>query len=115
MKKRIQHYLKYYNEITQPENLDSISENDRKNLQKECLVQIGFFQHERLVHLIVTVLFSILFVATGMLCLYINRMELFILTGLFLVLLVPYIFHYYRLENGVQRLYEYYDVLSGMK
>ena len=31
---------------------------------------------------------------------------------LFLVLLIPYIFHYYRLENGVQKLYEYYDKLN---
>ena len=28
---------------------------------------------------------------------------------MFFVLLIPYIRHYYILENGVQRLYEYYD------
>ena len=32
-----------------------------------------------------------------------------VLALLLLVLFVPYIFHYYRLENGVQKLYRFYD------
>ena len=34
---------------------------------------------------------------------------LLVLTLLFLVLLVPYIMHYYTLENEVQKMYTQYD------
>jgi hypothetical protein len=34
-----------------------------------------------------------------------------ILTGLFFILLVPYIFHYHFLENSVQEMYKQYDKL----
>ena len=33
----------------------------------------------------------------------------FVLAGMFTILLVPYILHYYTLENEVQKLYEQYD------
>ncbi|NLA43621.1 hypothetical protein GX865_05780 [Candidatus Saccharibacteria bacterium] len=32
---------------------------------------------------------------------------------LFLALLIPYIVHYYHLENGVQRLYSLYDEIAA--
>ena len=37
------------------------------------------------------------------------------LAALFFVLLVPYIKHYFGLENGVQRLYDLYAELEKMK
>ena len=37
---------------------------------------------------------------------------MFALTVLLLILLIPYIRHYYILENGVQKLYTYYDRLT---
>jgi hypothetical protein len=36
---------------------------------------------------------------------------LLVLLALFLVLLVPYIMHYYLLENSVQKMYRQYDKL----
>ena len=69
---------------------------------------IIFFQHERLVHLIVTffvgiamVLFFIGFIIT-------ENVYVFILFSILLCLFIPYIFHYYYLENNVQKLYDYY-------
>lgn len=69
---------------------------------------ILFFQHERLVHLIVTffvgiamVLFFVGFVIT-------SNLLIFVLFALLLCLFIPYIFHYYYLENNVQKLYDYY-------
>ncbi|MFC1609788.1 hypothetical protein ACFL6C_02410 [Myxococcota bacterium] len=67
--------------------------------------QIRYMQHERLVHLIVT-----LFVATfWLLSLGFVSFEQtwagLAVTMLLLVLLVAYVIHYYRLENGVQRCY----------
>ncbi len=78
----------------------------------ELLVQIGFFQHERLVHLIVTVLFALM---TILVFLY-TMLEFSVWAGvlllLLLALLIPYIKHYYLLENGTQKLYQYYDKLE---
>ncbi len=79
--------------------------------KKELLIQIEFFQHERLIHLIVTVLFAVLTVITLLANLFLQEPLLLVLSLLFLVLLIPYIRHYYLLENGVQKLYEYYDAL----
>ncbi len=111
MEKRLKHYLEFYKNLSQknlsPEEVESIS--------KEMLIQIGFFQHERLIHLIVTVLFAILTVMTLFACLLIIQPVLFALELLLLVLLVPYIRHYYILENGTQQLYEYYDEIRAKK
>lgn len=80
--------------------------------REDLLVQIRFFQHERLVHLIVTVTFAILTVLSLLGCVFSPQPSLFALVILLLVLLVPYIRHYYILENGVQMLYVYYDNLG---
>lgn len=67
---------------------------------------IEFFQHERLVHLIVTMTFALLTVIS--LGLAFSEPHMIPLFALFLVLEVPYIFHYYKLENGVQKLQRLY-------
>ena len=63
------------------------------------------FQHERLVHLLVT-LFVALFalLAIGWLLLQ-PSLAAGALAALLLVLTAAYVLHYFRLENGVQRLY----------
>jgi hypothetical protein len=66
---------------------------------------IKFMQHERLIHLLVTLAFGIKFVVVMIFSLIYPRMILFVVDGLLLVLLVPYIFHYFKLENGVQKMY----------
>lgn len=70
---------------------------------EEHLVQIGFFQHERLIHLIVTVTFAVITVLSLFAPLLTGIMTLYGFTMLLLVLLVPYIFHYYTLENETQK------------
>ena len=55
MKKRIINYrLKIDNLLANP---DKISKEEWKKILQEHLTQIAFFQHERFVHLIVTVTF----------------------------------------------------------
>ena len=70
---------------------------------------IAFFQHERLIHLIVTVLFALCTVMTFIAIAVWQVMILIPLAIAFLVLLVPYIKHYYFLENQTQLLYKDYD------
>ena len=73
---------------------------------------LPYFQHERLIHLIVTVLFGLATVITIPAYLILREPALLVLGGLFLCLLFPYIVHYFHLENGVQQLYLYYNQLE---
>lgn len=90
---------------------------DWERICREHLVQIGFFQHERLVHLIVTVIFALFAVLSAGLAFLLMTLEtegagsLLLVMTAFLVLLVPYVRHYYILENEVQKMYGQYDAL----
>ncbi len=105
MEKRLKDYLAWMEEL----NPEDFSLQEKEKLRQEVLVQIQFFQHERLIHLIVTVTFAILTVMSVLGFVATAQIGLLVLTGMLLVLLVPYIRHYYILENGVQKLYQYYD------
>ncbi len=109
MEKRLKDYLAYVEGLLYGIPL---TKSEKKKIRKEMLIQIGFFQHERLIHLVVTVTFAILTFIALMASLYFQMIALYILTGLLVVLLVPYVRHYYILENGVQRLYEQYDQIN---
>ncbi|MCR5201943.1 MAG: hypothetical protein K6D02_02455 [Lachnospiraceae bacterium] len=105
MKERI---LNYYNHI------DGILKSGEyeygwENLLEEHKTQIAYFQHERLIHLIVTVLFALAtFMALIGLACSSNLWFAAILVPL-IVLLIPYIGHYYLLENTTQKMYDQYD------
>ncbi|MBP9997431.1 MAG: hypothetical protein KBT19_09250 [Lachnospiraceae bacterium] len=80
-----------------------------QRLLDEHLIQIGFFQHERLIHLLVTLTFAILTVASVLTIIVTQYYPLAALTVLLMILLIPYISHYYLLENEVQKMYAQYD------
>jgi hypothetical protein len=113
MKKRILTYRKYIDFL-----LASDKQSDWKYIKQEHITQVAFFQHERLVHLIVTVTFAVLELLT--VCAYVIvvaldstlSFPLLILALLILVLLIPYIKHYYLLENEVQKMYVQYDRIA---
>ena len=107
MKKRVLAYLKYIDELLDKEAVDWDDEI------KKHLIQIGFFAHERLIHLIVTVLFALMTIVTILYCNYTGSMIALLLTAALVVLLVPYIMHYYLLENSVQRMYVQYDEMMN--
>ena len=75
----------------------------------EHLVQVSFFQHERLVHLLVTLAFALMELASAVATVLVPQPILGALALLLLVLLVPYIVHYYFLENETQKLHAQYD------
>jgi hypothetical protein len=113
MEERILTYRKYIDSILSgdSEKTAQYTEEDWQRTAQEHLIQVGFFQHERLIHLIVTATFALL----EMLCIcltviYFNLFVL-ILAVLILVLLVPYVRHYYILENEVQKMYFQYDAI----
>ncbi len=110
MEKRLKNYLAWMEQASKQE----FTETQREKMQRDMLVQIQFFQHERLIHLIVTVTFALLTMLSVLASLMLTQIGLLLLSVLLVVLLVPYIRHYYILENGVQKLYEYYDGFGKM-
>ena len=100
MRKSIDDYIKEIdNKIDNTKDLDKLKE--------EHLTKIGFYQHERLIHLLVTlfyVVIFIVFVALGFI-----HYTFFIVTLIIMVFLICYVIHYFHLENGVQYLYKQYD------
>lgn len=87
---------------------------DLKALMEYHLRQIEFFQHERLIHLIVTLMFAILTIITIVTSYITGYLAFVILTIALLSLLVPYIAHYFFLENQVQYMYDDYNRLYIM-
>ena len=105
MRKRILAYRKRIDALLQ--NMpDGINWSD---VLGEHLQQITFFQHERLVHLIVTMTVAILTLLSLGTALVTQIMTMLIMTGVLALLFVPYILHYYLLENEVQKMYTQYD------
>jgi Flp pilus assembly protein TadB len=111
MKERILNYMKQIDDMLEnpPEGIDY------ENEIKKHLVQIGFFMHERLIHLIVTVLFAVMTLAAIFFAVAAPSIGLLLLIVALMCLLVPYIMHYYLLENGVQKMYKQYDEMLRRK
>ncbi len=103
MKSEIAEYKKLVKKTIE----ESSPETDWEQFCEDLYTRIGFYQHERLVHLIVTMTFAVMTV----LCLVFSGGEpniIMLLGGLFLLLEIPYIWHYYFLENSVQEFYTLY-------
>ena len=104
MTKQIRAYLALLEQFFAAEH----SEEELLKMREELLQRIAFYQHERIVHLIVTMSFGVFFMLSLILVLNIGGIGLILLTVLFLVMLAAYIKHYYFLENSVQKMYLYY-------
>ena len=112
MEKRLLDYMAYLKDISEKAESGAFSSEELAVLRQQALVQIGFFQHERFIHLIVTMTFAVVTIMTLLGICVTGYMPLIALMVLLLILLVPYIRHYYILENGTQTLYRYYDSLE---
>ena len=100
MKKYLKDYIKYVQDNKKKVNLD------------EMVVKINFFQHERLIHLIITIFYALMFLVFLIL---ITISYVFIIpAGILMIFLICYIVHYFLLENGVQTLYVLYDQVVSL-
>lgn len=107
MKNRIVNYMDYIDKLLAEDKNECRQDYD--TLIKQHLIQIDFFMHERLVHLLVTLAFAIFGFMIFLALVENFQPGLLLLFFAILVLLVPYIMHYYLLENGVQKMYRQYD------
>ena len=110
MKNNIMEYYKSIDSLLKNKNISNIDK-----IIDSHLVKITFYQHERLIHLIVTLAFALFFLLCFLFTVKNPSIGLFILDFLFLLLLIPYIIHYYYLENITQKLYVQYDKLQEKK
>ena len=107
MEQRILNYRKYIDGLLSGE--DERESGYWDALIREHLIQVSFFQHERLIHLIVTITFALLeMIAFGLAAVSFTP-GIGLLAVVILILLIPYIRHYYILENEVQKMYRQYD------
>lgn len=111
MKKQIQDYVKAIKAILTEDKPGT----DWKEVAVQHLIKIEFYQHERLIHLIVTALFAVMEIICVATLLMTSNLWTLALMVMILVLLVPYIGHYYFLENSVQELYLIYDVILSRR
>ena len=105
MKKSIQKYVEELEEIIEKKKFE-------KDLDKDVLTWISFYQHERLIHLIVTFFTGISTILFLLGFLSFESIPLLVLFFLTFCLFVPYIFHYYYLENNIQKLYNFYFIIK---
>ncbi len=66
MEKRLLTYMAYLKDISEKAGKGEFTDEELSVLRKQALTQIGFFQHERLIHLIVTMTFALMTVMTLM-------------------------------------------------
>lgn len=107
--------IKEYELFIEKETKKNLTEKERNSLGEYHKEMILFFEHERLVHLIimlffvaVSLVFLGIFVWTA--CAFGIVFELtclYLLTLISVILSIAYVKHYYFLENHVQSLYDY--------
>lgn len=97
---------------------EHLNEQQRKHLLKYHIRRVRDFQHERLIHLLVTFFFSALFLGACLAWLYLPpagfSLPFYVLLSILFILELAYIRHYYQLENGVQSLYELTEKLNKL-
>lgn len=96
-------YLNEYKKEVEQKLNQKITKEDVEN----HITKTKFFQHERLVHLLVTLFFAIFLLISLYISLTQNSFIYIVL--ILLVMLIFYIKHYFFLENNIQYLYKEYD------
>ena len=107
--------IQMQSEAQNADSAEQITQELIRDKLEEYLVQVGFFQHERLIHLIVTVTFALLEMLAIVLSVISDSLFTLLLPVVILILLVPYIRHYYILENEVQKMYGQYDRMCRLQ
>lgn len=108
MKKYLDSYIIEIDNLINKKNIKNIDEVIEKHL-----IKISFFQHERLIHLLVTLFYTLFFFIS--LALVMLSYYFLIIFAILFVFEIFYIRHYFFLENKVQYLYTQYDKLIKAK
>lgn len=88
------------------------TEKDWKTIDRQHERKIRYFQHERLIHLLVTLTTCLATLLTFFFTMLLRLPYLYPVAFVLLVLSIAYLLHYFKLENGVQRLYTLGDQIE---
>ena len=108
----IKKYMQAHESAIRENLLDTMGEKDWDLLKTRHAQMMNFMQHERLIHLLVTLAFGICLLITMAMALLAPSILIYLLMGLLLILFVPYVSHYFFLENTVQRWYRLSDEID---
>lgn len=103
MRKYLEEYI---NEIEEKIKKGNITQKDIEN----HLIKIKFFQHERMIHLLVTLFYGLFLFMSVLITLKVWLFAL--ITYMIVIILIFYVRHYFFLENKVQYLYKEYDEMK---
>lgn len=106
MIKYLEKHEKFVNEVLEK------GDYDWEWLRDYHKTQIEYVQHERLIHLMVTLAFALFFILTILFTVSFEKIIIMAASLFILILLVPYIVHYFKLENSVQRWYDLYNKIN---
>ena len=93
-------------------DMKTAGEDKTRRVLAEFEIKIAYFQHERLIHLMVTLSFALfLLLSIGSIFIFPHEFALasILLTCIFFGLTIGYVMHYYFLENSVQKMYHMRD------
>ncbi len=111
MRQRVINYLNYLDEIMKKD----MTKEEKEKFIKEFLIQLEFYKHERIIHLLVTITIAIISIISSISIFFMESLVFLIfILGMF-ILLFFYIRHYFFLERSVQKMYTYYDRLVEPK
>lgn len=106
MKKYLNSYIEYVDLCLKDKKVDI------KKLKDEHLIKISFFQHERLIHLLVTLFYVVMMLLFFLFSLV--SIWFLVIAFILVIFVLFYVVHYFRLENGVQYLYKQYDKMNKL-
>ncbi|MBO4408936.1 MAG: hypothetical protein J5786_06670 [Clostridiales bacterium] len=120
MTQYIKTYLSYIESFIK-NRLETASDEEIEKVLSEFETKIAYFQHERLIHLIVTMFFA-LFTLMEFALIFMIRdawdliiSAVFLMAVILLCVLIGYVCHYYFLENSVQKMYRLRDKIIEKK
>lgn len=105
MRKYLDNYKK---EIDEKIKKNKITEKDIEG----HLIKISLFQHERLIHLLVTLFYALYLLIS--IIIFLKIWQFVFIVYIVLIILVFYVRHYFFLENNVQYLYTQYDKMKNI-
>ncbi len=105
MREYISNYVKYVDKVIRDDKY-------KDSFIQEHLQMIKYFQHERVIHLVITLFYAMLTLLFWGLSLV---SLIFVIIAIILsIFLVCYIYHYFYLENHVQYMYKQYNKLKKL-
>ncbi|NLY03909.1 MAG: hypothetical protein GXZ15_03620 [Campylobacter sp.] len=104
MKKYIENLIAKFSKF----EVECLKDEEKTQLLKSIKTHISFIQHERLAHLLITMLFTLLLLAFFVMFMIGGNLGIGAIMIIFFVFEIFYIKHYWVLENGIEKLYKIY-------